>query len=204
MNSAITVEQHPFAVMLQIISDHGASLVFTYSRYQIAPPGLQAAARRSSVLRVSARDLTKDWLADRLSELGQTEEMAWHSWVESQGAGFHIPMVDFGDRFADSSLREIGRTLTFEMKLGGEFIFFETGRSFHAYYPGLIPEKAWPAYLGQVLLMNQLNRQPSIDTRWVGHALVRGFAALRWSHNTDRYLFMPRLVPSSALSFSSK
>lgn len=194
MNSALLVQQHPLIVVEQLISNYDKPLIFTYSRYEIAPPGLQAEARRSGVLRVAGRDLTPGWLGDRLAELGPTEEMAWHSQVECNGAVFHIPMIDFVDRPAESTLRKISRILTSETGLPGEFIFFETGRSFHGYFPSLISQNTWPGYLGQLLLINQLDRPPVIDIRWVGHALVRGFAALRWSQNTNRYLAMPRLL----------
>jgi hypothetical protein len=95
LSSALVIQQHPLILMKQIADCHGADLVFTYSRYEIAPPGLQAVARRTPPLRVSAPELTSEWLADRLTELGPTEELAWHSWVEWKGIGFHIPMIDW-------------------------------------------------------------------------------------------------------------
>jgi hypothetical protein len=191
------VQQHPLVLMEQIVACYGVDLVFTYSRYEIAPPGLQAAARRSPVLRVPAPELTSDWLASRLAELGPTEEMAWHSSVECKGIAFHIPMIDFADQPDQSALRELSMIVS-EIGLQGDFVFYETGRSFHGYFPGLIPQHAWPRYLGRLLLIDQLDRPPIIDTRWVGHSLVRGFAALRWSHNTNRYLAMPHLVALAA------
>jgi hypothetical protein len=183
--------------MEQIIACYGPDLVFTYSRYEIAPPGLQAAARRSPVLRVRATELSPEWLADRLAELGRTEEMAWHSWVERKGIGFHVPMIDFVNQPDQSALRDISMIVS-EIGLQGDFVIYETGRSFHGYFPGLIPQHTWPAYLGRLLLVDQLDRPPVIDTRWIGHALVRSFAALRWSHNTNRYLAMPHLATLAA------
>jgi hypothetical protein len=183
--------------MKQIADCHGADLVFTYSRYEIAPPGLQAVARRTPPLRVSAPELTSEWLADRLTELGPTEELAWHSWVEWKGIGFHIPMIDFVDQPDQSTLRDLSMIVS-EIGLKGGFVFYETGRSLHGYFPGLIPQHTWPAFLGRLLLVDQLDRPPVIDTRWIGHALVRGFAALRWSQNTTRYLAMPHLVTIAA------
>lgn len=180
--------------MEQIASDYGRETVFTYCRYEVAPPGHQAGARRSSPFRVYAWELTPDWLSDRLKDLGPTEEMAWHSYVECNGAVFHLPMIDFVDRPAASYLRNISRMFASEMKFHGEFTFFETGRSLHGYSPNLIPQSAWPEYLGRLLLINQLDAPAIIDTRWVGHALRRGFSALRWSCNTNRYLAMPRLL----------
>ena len=176
-----------------IVAQHGTDLIFTYSRYQVAAPGLQAAAPRSAVLRVPASDVSVNWIADRFAELGPRQEMAWHSWVECRGFVFHIPMIDFVGRPNRPELCHLSRTLSAEMSLRNNLVLFDTGRSFHGYFPELIPEQAWPTYLGQLLILNEHDRCPIIDTRWVGHALMRGFAALRWSHNTDRYEAMPTL-----------
>jgi hypothetical protein len=175
----------------EIIAHYGSDLVFTYSRYEIAPPGLQAVARRTPPIQIHAFDLTREWLYDRLSKLGPTEELAWHSLVERQGLAFHIPMIDFVDQPGQSVFRKPSMIAS-EIGLEGDFAFFETGRSFHGYFPGLIPQQVWPGYLGRLLLVNESDGPPVIDSRWVGHALVRGFAALRWSHNTNRYLAMPK------------
>lgn len=186
-------EAHPCTVLEPILAQHGTNLIFTYSRYEIAPPGLQAVAPRSPVLRVPAGDVTVNWIADRFAELGPRQEMAWHSRVECRGIDFHIPMIDFVGRPDRLELCHVSRTLSMEMSLGNNLVLFDTGRSFHGYFPELIPEQAWPKYLGQLLILNEHDRSPIIDTRWVGHALMRGFAALRWSHNTDRYEAMPTL-----------
>jgi hypothetical protein len=192
LSNALIIEGHPCLVVEEIAARHGADLIFTYSRYEVAPPGLQAIAPRTPVLRVPACDITPDWIAHRFAELGPNEEMAWHSRVECRGVGFHIPMIDFVGRPPHSVLFELDRMLAAEMGLTGHLVLFETGRSFHGYFPDLIPEHAWPKYLGQLLLRNEHDGSPTIDTRWVGHALVRGFTALRWSHNTNRYRAMPR------------
>jgi hypothetical protein len=180
-------------VLEKIFARHGTDLMFTYSRYEVAPPGLQAVAPRSAVLRVPASDVTLSWIGDRFAELGPREEMAWHSWVECRGVGLHIPMIDFIGRPARAVLCHLSGMLSVEMSLKGSLVLFDTGRSFHAYFPDLIPEGSWAKYLGQLLLLNEHDRSPIIDTRWIGHALMRGFAALRWSHNTDRYEAMPSL-----------
>jgi len=184
-------------VVEEIAARHGAGLIFTYSRYRVAPPGQQAAAPRTLVLRVAGHEVTPEWLAERLAELRPHQEIAWHSWVESNGAVFHIPMIDFVGRPPDDLIFEVSRMLTGEMGLSGHLVLFDTGRSFHGYFPDLLPEHAWSKYLGQLLLFNEDEHRSMIDTRWIGHALVRGFSALRWSHNTNRYQAMPRLVPTA-------
>jgi len=188
------VADHPLAIAREIIAHCGRDLTFTYSRYEIANPGFQAIAPRSDVLRVRATDLTSAWLSERLSDLKPNEELAWHSRVDHGHSAFHIPMIDLVGWHSESDLRGLGQTLAAEMKLQGDFIFFNTGRSFHGYFPDLISEQDWPMYLGKLLLSNQDVSNELVDSRWVGHALTRGFAALRWSNNTVRYLAMPRLL----------
>lgn len=194
LTSAFDNRLHPVRLVERLAATRGKDLVFTYSRYEIAPPGQQAAAPRSPALRVSARDVSPDWLVERLAELGPSEEIAWHSWVEHKGVGFHIPMIDFNERPPNSELRRLGAQMVAVMDIANNFAFFESGRAIHAYSTALIPENAWNRYLGELLLLNDRDRPPIVDVRWVGHAIVRGFAALRWSCNTDRYLGMPHLV----------
>ncbi len=194
MSNSLIAQGHPCLLVEEIAARYGADLIFTYSRYEVAPPGLQAIAPRSAVLRVPAREVTPDWIADRFAELGPNEEMAWHSRVERGSVSFHIPMIDFVGRPAHSLLCEVGRELRAEIDLGGNLILFDTGRSFHGYFLDLLPERAWPKYLAQLLILNEHDRQPVIDARWVDHALMRGFTALRWSHNTNRYRAIPHLV----------
>jgi hypothetical protein len=193
LSNALVVQRHPRIVVDKVVHLRGARLVFTYSRYEVAPPGQQAAAPRTPVLRVRATDVTNDWVKRRLAELGPREELAWHSCVECDGIGFHIPMIDFLGRPKKTVLHKLNELLAEKLGLRGHFIFFETGRSFHGYFPDLIPDHVWHRYLGDLLLVNCNNHQDVIDSRWVGHALVRGFTALRWSHNTTRYAAMPEL-----------
>jgi hypothetical protein len=194
LSNTLIIEEHPCLVVDEITARHGSNLIFTYSRYEIAPPGRQAVAPRSPVLRVSGTDITPDWIAHRLAELGPHEEIAWHSWVERSGVGFHLPMIDFVGRPPRSVLCEVNRTIAAEMGFHADLLLFDTKRSFHGYFAELISELAWLKYLGELLLLNEENSSPVIDARWVGHALMRGFTALRWSNNTNRYPSMPRLV----------
>jgi len=203
LNKRLSFGSHPFLLLELIVASSGPDLIFTYSRYEVAPPGLQEMAPRSDVLRVSASELTLNWVSERFAELGPTEELAWHSLVEYRGSNFHIPMIDFVNQPTHCELQRIGNELKAEMKLNNQFFFYDTGRSFHGYSPTLIPEHAWSKYFGRLLVFNKRDHLPVIDSRWVGHALLRGFAALRWSHNTSRYQAIPGLVSSSGFSNSS-
>jgi hypothetical protein len=194
LNDALIVKEHPLLVIESIIARRGTGLTFTYSQYEVAQPGFQAAAPRSPVLRVRASDISPEWMIDRFRELKPNEELAWHSLVECDGSIFHIPMIDLASSPSRSTLRKLGQKLVTELSLNGGFVFFETGQSFHGYFPDLMPERAWFKYLGHLLVLEDHDWSGIIDTRWVGHALVRGFSALRWSNNTSRYKAIPRLA----------
>lgn len=196
MSNAIIAQEHPRSLVEEIVARRGVELVLTYSYYTVAPPGLQDRAPRSEVFRVPACSVTQNWLDARVDELSPNQEIALHSKVECDGASFHIPMVDFVGRPDDALIWEIVHILKVEMCLCGHLVIFGTGRSFHGYFTDLIREREWHRYLGLLLLLNRNDRRPAIDSRWIGHALVRGFTALRWSHNTDRYSSMPRSVGS--------
>jgi hypothetical protein len=71
---------------------------------------------------------------------------------------------------------------------------YSSGRSFHVYYPTLITHDEWVRFMGSALLLNMTHHAPVVDQRWVGHRLIGGYAALRWSCNTKTYRSMPERV----------
>jgi hypothetical protein len=204
LNSRLNLEQHPYSLIDRISARRGDDLTFSYSRYEVAPSGLQWQAPRSKICQVSCRDITPLWLEACFTALSPKEELAWHSWVEWNGAGYHIPMIDFVSSSPDAVLLQISGVVSRISGLRGEFLFFETGRSFHAYFPDLIPESRWPVYLEQLLDLNRKCPLPVIDERWAGYSLKRGFCALRWSHNTRRYQAMPRLLSLSRTKLDAR
>ncbi|WP_429000974.1 hypothetical protein [Stenotrophomonas maltophilia] len=87
-------------------------------------------------------------------------------------------------------------------KIYDETIPFTSGRSFLGYSLALLSPGEWVTYMAKLLLVDFLGEPPLIDHRCVGHRLARGYAALRWSSNSDRYLGYPKrfdLQSSSAL-----
>ena len=58
LSSPLALEQHPCSLVSEIFARRGADLTFTYSRYEVAQPGLQWVAPRSDVFRVLACDIT--------------------------------------------------------------------------------------------------------------------------------------------------
>jgi hypothetical protein len=194
------IEVHPFIVVKALAARHGDDVVFYYSRYKIAQTGQQAAALRTYGS-VTGRHLTETWLALELSRLAADEELAWHSTVQVHNARRHMPMIDFVGQPSPRELASVTEVLSQDRKR--KCLYFDSGRSCHGYCEDLIEESDWVKYLGRLLLLNTDVSRPIIDHRWVGHALIRGFAALRWSHNTARYRALPRLIQTEALVVSA-
>jgi hypothetical protein len=133
------------------------------------------------------------WLEDQIRLLANDEELAWHSSVRLQGEWRHLPMIDFT---GEHPLERLHAATCTTLKPTGSTThqLFRTGQSFHAYGGTLLIDSAWRQYLGRLLLLTRHGEPGIVDTRWVGHSLVRGFSALRWSHNTARYRAMPTVV----------
>jgi hypothetical protein len=60
-------------------------------------------------------------------------------------------------------------------------VLVHSGRSYHLYMGVLLPHPAWVRFMGRILLLNVRGEPPTVDPRWVGHRLVGGYGALRWS-----------------------
>ena len=74
----------------------------------------------------------------------------------------------------------------------GMQVYF-SGRSFHAYFPHLLTPRQWVKFMGSALLCNTPSSDV-IDQRWVGHRLIGGYAALRWSNNTPQHAHYPTRI----------
>ncbi|MGC1520222.1 MAG: hypothetical protein WA803_01670, partial [Steroidobacteraceae bacterium] len=83
--------------------------------------------------------------------------------------------------------------------LTSSFLYFDSGRSFHAYGLQLISPGEWREFMAKLLLLNLPEGEHLIDARWVGHRLVAGYGALRWSANSDFYLQVPRATQIRAV-----
>lgn len=103
----------------------------------------------------------------------------------------HIPMVDM----STGSVAQLAKLRPF---LGEElfqrFKWYKSGRSFHGYGRTLVTSSEWSALMGTLLLANQKGLAPTVDPRWVGHRLIAGYAALRWTKNTPHYINLPKEI----------
>lgn len=124
------------------------------------------------------------------------EEIAFHSRLYI-GSGWneqvmYLPFVDFKSELDDYALRKIAQ-VTRELECEEAYLV-NSGRSFHLYALKLLTPDAWIRFMGRILLLNLPHKPELVDCRWVGHRLVAGYGALRWTKNTRQYIAEPRVV----------
>ena len=157
------------------------------------------------VFQVPSHELSPAWLDYQKDLLLDDQELALHSRVRLKGekSVYHIPMIDFIN--TKSAARIIDRLSTVDNEFSESVSLYRSGNSFHGYYYQLIPEHNWYKFLGKILLCNlpTMYEREVVDSRWVGHSLIHGFSALRWSRHTDLYKQEPRLVARPTTSLKS-
>ena len=163
----------------------------TLSYYIYRP---QSLVDERTLIPISRADfLNTRYVAHLVENCPPNQDMAIHSAAEcNDGVLRHIPMVDMSTS-SRAHLEKLRAFLDLETFYG--FVWFESGRSFHGYGSRFITHGQWISYMGQLLLSNQKDLKPTVDPRWIGHRLIAGYAALRWTRNTEHYLRLPqRLV----------
>jgi hypothetical protein len=162
------------------------------STYRYHPQSLIDDRIRHGVAKESLRT-AYDALRDKLRE---GEEIAFHSLMKiaTSNANRHIPLVDFQSR-EQSRVEDTAQVLIDEYKVE-RGAMFASGHSFHLYLGVLLTQAVWVKFMGRLLLLNSRDDPVLTDARWIGHRLMAGYGALRWSANTSPYTNFgpPRLV----------
>ncbi|MDB4950901.1 MAG: hypothetical protein JWM27_3550 [Gemmatimonadetes bacterium] len=183
---------HPVAVVREICAAHPEIDFLELGIYKYRPQSLSDDRRYKQVspasLVVEFRDTCRDLKAD--------EEIAFHSRVYIGESVLHIPMIDFVGSLNQAKQCEIARVVA-EFNCDRVYMF-STGRSYHLYAMPLLNTSQWIAFMGRILLLNLPESAPIVDWRWVGHRLLAGYGALRWTKNTDQYEDLPRRVSGDA------
>jgi hypothetical protein len=180
--------RHPIRFVEKLTRRYGEGLELRFSRYKYKRR-VREDRRKSFYVRIG--DVDSGWLSQQLTNLAPDEELALESRVRVGGRWRHIPMIDF----YGMKQEHLGSVLSVLPKFSNTkpFVYF-SGRCFHAYFPILLTSREWLKFMGSVLLCNTPSRPRVVDQRWIGHRLVGGYAALRWSRNTSRYKAMPTRV----------
>lgn len=182
-----TFQDHPIQLVSEI-GERWPDLTLSFSQYFYRP---RSPFDERLLFAQRAADVTVEWLRAQLQKLPQGWDLALNSNVkDSRSREHHLPMIDFAKRAVSAADVIFMRSI-----LGASFCrrltFFDSGRSLHAYGLQLLGPGEWREFMGRLLLLNPLHEEPLIDTRWVGHRLVSGYSALRWSSNSAHYLRVP-------------
>ena len=184
---------HPYWHLCSIVKDEPRIVSLSMSYYSYRP---QTVADNRSVWRISAADfLDSGRIENIITDTPAEHELAIHSDVEVQGgARQHLVMVDMSTS-AKAHLEKL------RAYLGDHFFqrisWYTSGRSFHGYGEDLLTEHEWVKFMGLLLLANKPRMEPTVDPRWIGHRLLAGYAALRWTKNTSFYLLPPSRMEQS-------
>lgn len=185
-------KSHPYWHVRSIVerSDDIATLSMSYYSYRP-----QTVTDHRVTWEVTADEfLDTAQIESMMSETPIDQELAIHSNViDKNGNRQHLVMVDM----STSAKAHLDKLRTY---LGDHFfqqiVWFNSGRSFHGYGEELLSEQAWVQFMGLLLLANQPRIEPTVDPRWIGHRLLAGYAALRWTKKTAFYLTPPSKVES--------
>lgn len=182
-------EDHPFRFLMPLFEKEGAE--FYFSRYVYTPDAL---FDEREYLTLSGKELSEGMVSQEIASLRPDQELAFHSKIRIKGKSFHVPMIDFTVETM-SDVGVFGRMSRYLPKaIMLNMAIYASGRSFHAYSTTLLAPGEWIEFMGRLLLVNQHGHPDIVDSRWVGHRLIGGFGALRWSNNSGQYLGEPTRV----------
>jgi hypothetical protein len=125
-------------------------------------------------------------LAEQITD---QEDIAFDSAVTLHGnrdVTRHFALVDF--QAADITRVEQVSNLLVAERHPPRAALVQSGRSYHLYLGELLSHNDWVKFMGRILLLNPRDEQPIVDARWVGHRLMAGYSALRWSAKGRPYL----------------
>ena len=189
MNNLLPSE-HPYWFIRGLVAawpDPIESLGFSYYRY--FPQSLEDPRKEFSIS--TSTFLNPVEMCSVLDGTPQGCELAFHSKVKLiRGVVMHVPLIDM----STGSPAQLEKLRPFLGELYSRFQWYNSGRSFHGYADILVEVDTWAAMLGALLLANQKGLPPTVDPRWIGHRLIAGYSALRWTKNTDYYLELPRVM----------
>lgn len=187
--------KHPRIIVQSIINEYGSDLVFEFSHYLYKP---QTIVDQRKLFTIDGKTLSNETYVDRmLKNVPEGMELSLNSRVYLPNGTFkQIPMIDLSAPAAGILGRVIG---VLPIEVADSMLWFESGRSHHGYGRYLIDHAEWIQLMGRLLLANLPNMPPIVDPRWIGHRLIAGYSALRWTRNTEYYIQEPSLSKKAHL-----
>jgi hypothetical protein len=180
---------HPIIFLESLLAQNQLIYQVQLSRYQYHPHSL---AEESAPVAVPAARLRESF-DDLERRLGAGEDIAFDSVVRMRGdesTKCHFALLDF----EASDLQRIERAskVLISEYDAKQAVLVNSGRSYHLYMDVLLTHEAWVRFMGRALLLNGRDESPTVDARWIGHRLIGGHAALRWSAKTKP--FVPEII----------
>jgi hypothetical protein len=177
---------HPYWHVRALV-EHSEIAQLRLSYYAYRP---QTVEDSRQVLNISARSFLDEPTMEALMDRTPPDhELAIHSDVvlaDSQRC--HLVMIDMSTG-AKAHLEKL-RAFLIE-HVHSDLVWFSSGRSFHGYGNELLAQQEWVRFMGLLLLANKPKLELTVDPRWIGHRLLAGYSALRWTKNTAHYLVAP-------------
>jgi hypothetical protein len=183
--------KHPSELIKELASRLADDFLFELSIYEYQP---QSILDTRQTIRIKAAEFTQALIEQKIKELAPNKELAFHSIIRHNKKKYHLPMIDF--KPPEHSIRNSINSLqkVIPKRIFNELVFYNSGRSCHAYSLKLISNSEWIDFMGRLLLVSHPDEEQIIDTRWIGHRLMSGFSSLRWSANTENYLALPQKI----------
>lgn len=192
----LSTDSHPLGFISSLRDRYGDSLVLGFSRYRYSP---RSRIDDRTRFQVSISDVNLDWCLEQMASLDSLQELALESRIEINGRVRHIPMLDFRGMTKGQLTAVMG---IFPGGDKSDVNVYLSGRSYHAYFNHLLTQPGWIKFMGSALLCNTPSDPSVVDQRWVGHRLISGYSALRWSCNTPHYKAFPVRVDAAELDLS--
>lgn len=183
--------KHPYWQMRSLVEYHSESIKNLHlSYYKYTPQSLLDT--RQHLLLNTDDFLNVELIGNIIRAVPTGRELAFHSQIETKEEQIlHIPMIDM----STGSLAHLEKLRPFlSDHLFQHITWYRSGRSFHGYASTLVSPKEWASLMGTLLLANQPGLPPTVDPRWIGHRLIAGYSALRWTKNTMHYIEPPRAI----------
>lgn len=182
--------EHPYWRLRSIVERDQDIELFNFSYYTYIPQSLQDCRKVFSISRVEF--LQEEIVGEIIFQTPLGQELALHSTIFHKERGVvHLPMVDMSTG-SSAQLEKVKPILGEE--IFNSFDWYRSGRSYHGYGRYLMSHDEWIVQMGKLLLVNKIGVPPTVDPRWVGHRLIAGYAALRWTKNTAYYVDSPKRI----------
>jgi hypothetical protein len=194
--------RHPVRFIVDLCRKFSDIRGVELSLYRYTP---QTIADSRTIVRISAPGVSEGFVR-LLGLLYPEEEIAFHSKIYVKGLFgtrvYHVPLIDFKGELNDRQI-ELGVNFLDEFRCSRAAIF-SSGRSYHLYANALLSDKEWVNFMGRILLINPPGGPEIVDSRWIGHRLLAGYASLRWTRNTAAYKQPPEFVREAVLAGAEK